>query len=156
MPHSPKSPSVSPAAAPDKPTRDATVAMTLLGIDWGARRIGLAIKPAGQDWPLPQGIIDATGEQEAMAALREAITRAGADGVVVGLPLHPDPEQSRRIKRFCRKARRATTGVRWFFIDESLTTQAAAIQSLEGAVGRRPDDDLAAALILETFIQSCR
>jgi putative Holliday junction resolvase len=138
------------------------LAMTLLGVDWGRRRIGLAIKPAGQDWPLPSQTLTTGDEREAMDGLREAILRSGAQGVVVGLPLHPDPAQAREIKRFCRKTRQAITGVRWFFVDESLSTKAAEdlAQAHPLSAGRlhrtdRPSDDLAAAIILETFIQSC-
>jgi putative Holliday junction resolvase len=126
-----------------------------LGVDWGRRWIGLAIKPAGQDWPLPQATMTVTGEEQAIQALREAIARSQAQAVVVGLPVHPDPAQSRQIKRFSRKTRQGMTGVRWFFVDERLTSQAAESLSPRGA-GRRPADDLAAALILETFLQTCR
>jgi len=148
-------PSGAAGAPTGPPTHARAVAMTLLGLDWGARRIGLAIKPAGQDWPLPQATLTIAGEAQALEAVREAISRSGAGGVVVGLPLGPDPQQAREIKRFCRKARARTAGVRWFFVDERLTTQAADALGLERSA-RRPTDDLAAALILETFLQSCR
>jgi len=136
-------------------TRAEAVALTLLGLDWGRRRIGLAIKPAGQDWPLPRATLSVAGEAQALEAVREEISRSGAGGVVVGLPLDPDPRQAREIKRFCRKARTRTAGVRWFFVDERLTTQAADALGPE-APARRPSDDLAAALILETFLETCR
>lgn len=129
--------------------------MTLLGVDWGRRRIGLAIKPAGQDWALPQATLVTPNEALALAGLRAAIERAGAAGVVVGLPVHPNPEQAREIKRFCRKARAATRGVRWFFVDEAFTTQAADELRRAAGPGRRPTDDLAATLILETFLAHC-
>jgi RNase H-fold protein (predicted Holliday junction resolvase) len=136
-------------------SREQAVAMTLLGVDWGARRIGLAIKPAGMDWPLPRQVLECIDEPAALAALREEIRSVGADGVVVGLPHHPDLEQARTIKRFCRKARRGTRGVRWFFVDESLTTRAAESISFDKP-RRRAADDLAAALIVETFLGTCR
>lgn len=140
--------------APPPLTRAEAVGLTLLGVDWGRRRIGLAIKPAGQDWALPQGTLDVFNPTQARDGLREAIRRSGAEGVVVGLPFNPDPEQSRQIRRFCRKVRFATRGVRWFFVDETLTTQAADDLSRQTA-GRRPTDDLAALIILETFIAQC-
>lgn len=135
-------------------SRADAVEMTLLGVDWGAARIGVAIKPAGQDWALPRGILTVRAEKDAIEALRREITEAGAQGVVVGLPLAPDGTdsvQSRAIKRFCRKARQSVTGVRWLFVDETLTTQAADELARE-TPGRRPTDDLAAKLILETFL----
>jgi putative Holliday junction resolvase len=150
-------PITQPAAAPAPLTREDAVAMTLLGVDWGRRRIGLAIKPAGQDWSLPQATLHTPNEKIALDGLRQAVERAGAGGVVVGLPLHPNPEQVREIRRFTRKAREGMRGVRWFFIDEAFTTQAADDLSHQDPTrGRRPTDDLAATLILQQFIGQCR
>jgi RNase H-fold protein (predicted Holliday junction resolvase) len=141
--------------APGNFTHDAAVAMALLGVDWGGRRIGLAFKPAGQDWALPRGILAYVEEQDSIAGLRKVISDSGAQGVVVGLPLNQDPAMANRVKRFCRRAREGVTGVRWFFIDENLTSQEADSISLDKG-HRRPTDDIAAKLIVETFIQQCR
>ncbi len=61
-----------------------------------------------------------------------------------------------RVRRFCRRAREGTAGVRWFFVDESLTSREADSISVDKGSRRRPTDDLAAKLILETFVQQCR
>lgn len=140
---------------PGRPTRAEAMALTILGMDWGRRRIGLAIKPAGQDWPVPQATRVVAHEGQALTVVREAVARSQAQAVVVGLPLHDDPTQAHEIKRFCRKARQGMSGVRWFFVDETLTTQAADSLSL-ARPSRRPTDDLAAKLILESFLQTCR
>jgi putative Holliday junction resolvase len=126
---------------------------TLLGVDWGRRRIGLAIKSAGVALAVPLDVLEPKDEAEAIDGLRRAIASTRAAAVVVGLPVHPDATQAREIRRFCRKARRGVRGARWFFVDERLTTQEAASISLDGA-RRRPSDDLAALLILETFLQT--
>lgn len=129
--------------------------MALLGVDWGERRIGLAFKPAGQDWALPRAVLQVKDEQNAIEALRKTISEAGAQAIVVGLPINQDPAMAQRVKRFCRRVREGMTGVRWFFIDETLTSQEAeSINSL--ARERGPSDDLAAKLIVETFMQQCR
>jgi putative Holliday junction resolvase len=135
-------------------THAEATALTLLGVDWGTRRIGLAIKPRGQGWPLPREVLTVRDEADAIARLRGAIADAEADGVVVGLPEYGDPRMTEAVRRFCRKARRGMQGVRWFFVDETLTSQAA--EALDAASsGRRRSDDLAAALILKTFMQAC-
>ena len=129
--------------------------MRLLGIDWGARRIGLAIKPAGQDWALPRGVLYVADEGAAADALRGALAAdTSVDGVVIGLPLHADPRQANAIRRSCRRARSGMRGIRWFFTDEALTTRAAESRALESGGGAA--DDLAAQIILETFIAQCR
>lgn len=152
---SPESGRESANPSPPALSRAEAVALTLLGVDWGRRRIGLAIKPAGQDWPLPQATLTTPSEALALAGLRQAIERAGAQGVVVGLPVHPNPEQAREIRRFCRKAREGLRGVRWFFVDEAFTTQTADELNRQAGGGRRATDDLAATLILETFLGRC-
>jgi putative Holliday junction resolvase len=143
-----------PTPLPARPTRPEAVAMTLLGVDYGRRRVGLAVKPAGQDWALPRAVLTVADEAEAIDGLTRAVTESAAAGVVVGLPLNQDPEMAREVKRFCRKARGRVRGARWFFVDEALTSQAADAISLDSP-RRRPTDDLAASLILETFLQSC-
>ena len=134
-------------------THDEAVALTLVAIDYGERRIGVALKLAGQTLILPRQVLIVASEQEAVESVRKILGETAAQGVVVGLPIHDDPEQARRVKRFCRRTREGQTGVRWFFEDESLTSQEAASISLEKAP-RRPQDDLAAALILESFLNS--
>lgn len=136
-------------------SRDAMIPMAILGMDWGARRIGLAIKPAGQDWALPQRVASVRNEAGAIDLVLEAIKSNGAQAIVVGLPLNNDPTQADQIRRFCRKARRNTRGVRWFFTDERLTTQHADSLSVDRP-SHKPTDDLAAALILESFLNQCR
>lgn len=140
---------------PSPLSRDEAVAMALLGVDWGARRIGLAFKPAGRDWALPSAVLESATEKEAIAALRKTIADSGAQAIVVGLPLNRDPAMARRVKRFCRRAREGMAGARWFFVDENLTSNEADSISLDKGPHRRPTDDLAAKLILETFVQQC-
>ncbi len=143
-------------STPPPPSRAQAIAMTLVGVDWGARRIGLALKPAGQDWALPLAVLVVRDERQAIEELGQMLECRGAEGIVVGLPLHADPSQALEVRRFARRARTAAgPGRRWFFIDESLTSYQA--ESVEQAGSRqRRSDDLAAALILETFIEQCR
>lgn len=152
----------------NEPTRSELLAMTLLGLDYGGRRVGVALKPAGQSLVLPRQVLVVRDEADAVAQVRAVLTETGAAGIVVGLPQHADPTQARAVKRFCRKAREGQSGVRWFFVDESLTSQEARSISLETPAGSRahaggragspgrPIDDLAAALILERFLLSSR
>jgi RNase H-fold protein (predicted Holliday junction resolvase) len=60
------------------------------------------------------------------------------------------------VKRYVRRLRRGIEGVRWRFCDETLTSVAAAEIGRELGEGRssKPDDDRAAALILETWLSA--
>ena len=126
--------------------------MTILGMDWGARRIGFAVKPAGMDYVLPRGVVMVENEQEAIRVVRAVIGEATAGAIVVGIPLHQDLAQAQIIRRFCRKTRCGIRGIRWFFTDEYLTTQAADSMSRNSPAGKETDD-LAAKLILESWLE---
>lgn len=133
----------------------------VLGLDYGLRRIGMAIKPAGQRQALPLRVIEAEPPARAMEAIHDLLRERGVSAVVVGLPFDSDPHQARLTRKFVRKLREGVRGVRWHFVDESDTTAEAhelrmeAGVSARGRKGRsRPVDDRAAAVILESFLSS--
>lgn len=128
---------------------------TVLAIDYGAKRLGLAIKPAGQTMALPVGVTNAKSMPDAMEKLRGLIRERAVDIVVVGLPLNDDPAQALLVKRFARKLRQGITGVRWRFVDETLSTAEADDRAREAGFNpsKRATDDGAAAVILESWMQ---
>ena len=138
------------------PTRADLRELTILAIDHGEKRIGLAIKPGGQIVVLPLDVVAAEPLPMALDTLRTVIEQRSVRIVVIGLPLDERPEQARKVKRFARKLRMGVTGVKWRFVDESLTTFEAREdgRSPGRRNARKPVDDRAAALILETFLQS--
>lgn len=105
---------------------------------------------------LPLAVVASTPESDAFRQLRELIHSRAVRTVVVGLPVHPDMRQAGEIKRFTRRLRKGISGVRWRFFDESLTSEA--VEGVGQALGEgkksSPADDRAAALILESFLQS--
>ena len=137
-------------------SREEALSETILAIDHGERRIGLAIKHAGQELIVPLGIIDAVPRSAAIESIQRIVEAESVGLVVIGLPVHPDPTQARRVKRFTRKLRVGIRGTRWRFIDETLTTEAAReAETLQpGARTSAAIDDRAAALILETYLGS--
>ena len=77
----------------------------ILAIDHGERRIGLAIKPKGQDWAIPTSIVEAASESDAIDSIRSIIQSRDVDTVVIGLPVNESPHQARLVKRFARRLR---------------------------------------------------
>lgn len=152
--------------SPDKPnpsgpdpaplTQIDVLPLTVLGLDMGEARIGVAVKPANQSMALPLDVIRASPERHAFDRILELIRDRGVKVVVVGLPVHDDATQANKIKRTVRRLRTGVRGVRWRFHDETLSSAAAAEVGIELGEGRRaaPDDDRAAALILEDFLLS--
>ena len=74
--------------------------------------------------------------------------------MIVGLPLNDDPTQAKKVRRFVRKLRQPVRGVRWRFVDETLSTFAARdkFQTAGLKVARSVVDASAAAVILETYL----
>jgi putative Holliday junction resolvase len=90
----------------------------------------------------------------AVPALRAIVRRESVSGIVVGLPVSLDGAErapAERARRLGERLRRVL-GLPVEFEDERFTTAAA-----DEAAGRdRPNDDLAAALLLQQFIDRRR
>jgi putative Holliday junction resolvase len=124
----------------------------LLGVDTGERRIGVAVSEGRIAVPLT--ILEHTNRADDLARVAEIAGREGVDAIVVGLPLAPDGgegEQARLARKFGEQLA-ALQALPVEFQDERLSSFDAA-----GArAGRRikPIDDLAAAAILQRYIDS--
>lgn len=130
----------------------------ILGIDYGGRRVGLAVSdPLGIT---AQGIetIHRTSDEGLLAQLGELIDEYGVEKIVVGLPLSLDGtcgEKAQEVTRFIErlKTRLRLPVVAW---DERMTTSAAYRTMHEmGRKAKRAKgklDRIAAALILQNYL----
>lgn len=131
-----------------------------MAIDWGERRIGLAISDPTGTIASPAGAIERRVGKRAPVA--ELVRRAGsleARGVVMGLPLDGNGDETARSTE-CRRvaaelARRTSLPVA--LLDERYTTAVAlrAVREMGGrAAGRKGDvDALAAAVLLQQALR---
>lgn len=130
--------------------------MRVLGIDYGRRRIGLALSDEAGVLasPLPTYV---RGQSEArdIAALASLIDKHGVTAIVVGLPLNMDGshgEMAREAEAFADRIRQETALPVGLF-DERLTTTEAERVLLEADLPRRRRrelrDSLSAVLILQ-------
>jgi putative holliday junction resolvase len=134
---------------------------TVLGIDYGERRIGVAVGELSLRIAHPVSTLHAASDRERLEQLAPLMQEWQPVLVIVGLPVHMDDgEQSRehplaaRCRAFARKlSRRFSVEVR--MVDERLTSYAA---DQELAAARVPAhqrrhvlDQVAAQTILETF-----
>jgi putative Holliday junction resolvase len=62
--------------------------VTVLGLDLGAKRIGLAVSDPDDRIAFPAGVIESHGRKRDLAAVRALIRARGVTRVVVGLPVH--------------------------------------------------------------------
>lgn len=132
--------------------------MTVLGIDVGSKRIGVAISDPGGTFALPLTVLDHTSLRADVEKIVELAVQYGAAELVVGDPVRMNGERgiaAAAIDRFVEALERRFAGT-IHRIDERLTT-AQATKTLIGADVSRSKrkavvDKLAAALILEMFL----
>ncbi len=149
-------PESAPDASPEPLTLASVLSLNVLALDMGNARISVAFKAASQRMVLPIAVVPASPERRAFERLHQMVRERDIRMVIVGLPVHEDRTQADHIRKSVRRLRKAVRGVRWRFHDETLTSSAAADIGRELGERRntRPDDDRAAALILEGFLAS--
>ncbi len=122
----------------------------VLGIDFGERRIGLAISDAEGRWALPLAVFERGTDRRAAYRIADLAKREGVRLLVLGEPLGLDGEAGEaalRVRRFGRRLRRVTgLPIRW--IDEALTTVEASERLRTAGLDRRDRRDAVAAQIL--------
>jgi putative Holliday junction resolvase len=137
----------------------------VLAIDYGARRLGLAVSDEAGAFAFPAGVLSRLGLARDLAALRELAQERGVERVVVGLPLRLDGRagaEARAARAFAAALGRAT-GLPVETFDERLTTREAerAIRE-QGPAGRRGRrrragvDAVAATILLRAFLDARR
>jgi putative Holliday junction resolvase len=120
----------------------------LLGIDWGAVRIGLAVSSPDLDFVFPRGIVRGDNNKE---QIKKLIESENITGIVLGLPLYLDGTDSnttRKVREFGENLAKETT-VPIIFIEENLTS----VEASERVKNKKEDlDSESAAIILENAI----
>jgi putative Holliday junction resolvase len=125
-----------------------------MAVDWGERRIGLALSDPSGTIASPAGVVvRRTGKRPPVAELVRRAEALEARGIVVGLPLDGEGEDTPRATE-CRRvaaelARR--TGLPVTLLDERYTTAVAlrAVREMGGRRrGREGDVDALAATVL--------
>jgi len=136
----------------------------LLAVDWGERRIGLALSDETQTLAQPLATLTRrAGKRFPMAQLLEHITRNHVTGVVVGLPLDEagaEGEAARAARALADDIKRRAGDLPVTLWDERMTTARvlAAIREMGGSTrGRKEDvDAMAAALLLQHYLDARR
>lgn len=125
-----------------------------MAIDWGERRIGLAISDPTGTIASPAGVIERKkGKRPPIAELVRRTVALDANGIIMGLPLDGEGDDTPRSIE-CRRvaaelARR--TSLPTALVDERFTTAAAlrAVHEMGGKTrGRKGDVDALAATVL--------
>ncbi len=136
--------------------------MRILAVDFGEKRIGLAVSDESGAVVVPVGAIVRTSDAQAAAAVAEAARAREAARLVVGLPRGLDGREgamARRVRNFARRLEEAS-GLPVAFHGEALTSAAADAAldeaGVRGAARAAARDAEAAAEILRDFLASGR
>jgi putative Holliday junction resolvase len=129
----------------------------VLGLDYGSRRIGLAVSDLEGQFAFPAGHLERKGLKSDLEALRRLIEERGVTRVVVGLPIHmngrtgPEADAARAFGAALARE----TGCKVDMLDERWTTLEARRRLRETRRRPRPGelDAAAATLLLQTFLE---
>ena len=134
----------------------------ILAVDWGEKRVGLAISDPRGVIANPAGfIIRRPGKRPPISKLIDKAQELGASSFVLGLPLDGNGDDTPRATEVRRVAEELTkrTGMPVELVDERYTTAAArrAVRTLGGKPEERPGDvDALSATVLLQHVLSMR
>lgn len=131
----------------------------LLAVDYGERRIGLAVSDPTRTIATPAGhILRRAGKRPPIAEIIRRAEAVEAGGFVLGLPLDSSGEETPRsieVRRIAAELEKRT-GLEVRLVDERFSTAAAlrTIRELGGSTrGRKGDvDAMAAAILLQQVL----
>lgn len=131
--------------------------MRCLGIDYGRRRIGLALSDPTLLIATPLVIIENRGIKKTVLQIWDIIQKNDVKQVVVGLPLHAngdESEMSREARKFGEVFEKL--GLSVAFVDERYTSYEA--ESLIGNQRQSKNliDKVAASIILQIYLDERR
>jgi putative Holliday junction resolvase len=110
-----------------------------LGVDFGARRIGLAVSDPEAAIAFPAGVLERRGLRRDLEALRALVVERGIERIVVGLPLHMNGSrgpEAEAAEQFAGQLAEAT-GLPVDLFDERWTTLEAERALRESGTPRR-------------------
>jgi putative Holliday junction resolvase len=133
----------------------------ILALDYGRKRIGLAVSDLLWLTASPQGILERQNRQKDMAQLKQVARENSVCKVIVGHPIHMDgtaSEMAEEAERFAARVGKEL-GILVELVDERLTSWAAEELAAGARRGtrRRGDrsvDDLAAAVLLRDYLET--
>jgi putative holliday junction resolvase len=133
------------------------VSGTVIGFDFGAKRIGLAVGETSTRIANPLGAIEAEANEARLREIDRIVAEWHPVAFVVGEPHHADGSEHQVAKLAGKFARRlaARYGIPVVMVDETLTsaTAEAQLRDTRTRAPRKSDvDALAAAIILQSYL----
>ena len=134
--------------------------MKLLGLDWGSKRIGMAISTSSTGIALPLRTLSRTSWTNDVSAIKNMIQTHNVSMIIIGLPLLLSGklgQQALNIKNAVTKLQ-TDIEIPINFFDERLTTQQSykilkETQTKSSKIDQKIDE-VSACLILQSYIDS--
>lgn len=154
-------------------TKNSAAGGVILAIDYGKKRLGLALSDEHGMTSRPYGTWTRTNRRRDLSRLRELVRQEGIRHIVVGLPLHlggAPSEMSEEAKSFAARVAKAL-GLPVELMDERLSSWEArqtladanssgrARRNSSGRIGTKKQtsvDEIAAAIILRDYLERAR
>ena len=133
-----------------------------MGIDYGDKRIGIALTDALCIISSPFEVYQNVGEEDALNHLNNVIKRYDVDDIAMGLPLNMDGTEGERalIHRSFGEKLEKLSGVKVNYVDERLTSAEAEDILIASGVRREKRkeliDKISAQIILQTYINNIK
>ena len=131
----------------------------ILGIDYGAKRVGLAIADADSKTAVPYKILENTGQKNLISELHEIIKKENVSEVVLGMPLsmsnngiREEDLENEHMKKYLdfKDLLEEKLEAKIIAEDERLSTKMA--RGLGSRNSKEKCDDVAAMLILQSYL----
>ena len=129
----------------------------ILALDYGRRRIGLAISDELGITANPLPVLQRKNRREDMSRLREIASANGVARILIGLPLHLSGERSEMAEEASRFASRLAKelGLPVEQLDERLTSWEAEQLAKESQHAKNADlDSISAAILLREYLET--
>jgi putative holliday junction resolvase len=154
-----RAPAGSESASRDRGPAPEAVSGTLLGFDFGEKRVGVAVGETVTRIASPLGAIEEPATEARFEAISKFVNEWSPVALVVGRPRHSDGSAhaiAKLAEKFARRLQ-ARYGLPVLFVDETLSsaTAEAQLRDTRTRPGRKADvDALAAAIILQSYLDS--
>lgn len=124
--------------------------MKILGVDYGQRKVGLALSVGRLAYPFD--VLRFKDEKELMAKLQAVIKEEGIEKIVIGVS---EGQMAEETRKFGKKLETVVKLPVEFF-DETLTTKEAQDLAIEAGIKRKKrkalEDAYAACVILDNYL----
>lgn len=130
--------------------------MAILSIDYGEKRIGLAL---GEIGGLVQTLEVLKNNKNAVSKIKEICERLAVKEIIIGVPFNSEGRvgyAARKVKRFAKNLKEEIA-LPVIFVDEVFTSEKAlslAIQSGKKKKDRKYLDSISAAILLQEYLES--